>query len=154
MFKYLPHRHRLCDEPNHAHPPAAPTALEWKHPVDARQQLRPQISRRVSCPRGTKICAHCLWPGCLTPCPLLPASLRAPRRVRRQHTEIAVPMLARRWYQCRNPIQKLTCAQSTQVMHIWNAINRGLDAFHTCLDLQGHKFRPKAGLMQITAVEP
>ncbi len=24
---------------------------------------------------------------------------------------VAVPMLARRWYQCRNPIQKLTCAQ-------------------------------------------
>ena len=29
----------------------APAALERKHPVDARQQLWPQISRRVSCPR-------------------------------------------------------------------------------------------------------
>ena len=36
MFQYLPHRRRLCDEPNQAHPPAA---LERKHPVDARQQL-------------------------------------------------------------------------------------------------------------------
>ena len=109
MFKYLPHRRRLCDEPNQAHPPAAPATLEWKHPVDARQQLCPQISRPVSCPRGTKICAHCLWLGCLTPRPQLPASLRhhlrAPRRVRRQHPEVAVPMLARRWYYCRNPIR-------------------------------------------------
>ena len=30
---------------------AAPAALERKHPVDARQLLRPQISRRVSAPR-------------------------------------------------------------------------------------------------------
>ncbi len=69
----------------------------------------------MSRPRGAKICAHCLWPGCLTPRPQLPASLRhqqrPPRRVRRQHSKVAVPMLARRWYQCRNPIQKLTCAQ-------------------------------------------
>ena len=103
----LHHRQRLCDEPNQAHPPTAPTALEWKHPVDARQQLSPQISRRVSCPRGTEIFAHCRWPGCLTPRPRLPASLRhnlrTPRRVRRQHIEVAVLMLARRWYQCRNP---------------------------------------------------
>ena len=94
---------------------AAPATLEWKHPVDAHQQLCPQISRRVSCPRGAKICAHCLWPGCLAPRPRLPASIcrhqRPPRRVRRQHAKVAVPMLARRWYQCRNPIQKLTCAQ-------------------------------------------
>ena len=80
MFQYLPHRRRLCDEPNHAHPPAVPAALERKHPVDARQQLRPQISRRVSCPRCAKICAHCLWPGCLTPRPRLPASLRPTKR--------------------------------------------------------------------------
>ena len=114
MFKYLPHRRWLCDEPNQAHPPAAPAALERKHPVDARQQLCPQISRRVSCPRCAKICALCLWPGCLAPRPQLPASIcrhqRPPRRVRCQHPEVAVPMLGRRWYQCRNPIQKLTCA--------------------------------------------
>ena len=94
MFQYLPRRRRLCDEPNEAHPPAA---LEWKHPVDACQQLCPQISRRVSCPRGAKICAHCLWPGCFAPRPQLPAGLhhhlRAPRRVRRQHPKVAVPML-------------------------------------------------------------
>ena len=133
-----------------------------KHRFRSSQLLQSSSPAAVSAPgvlpAWPKICEHCLWPGCLTPCPRLPASLRhhlrAPRRVRRQHTEIAVPMLARRWYQCRNPIQKLTCAQSTQVMHIWNAINRGLDAFQTCLSLQGHKLRPKAGLMQITAVEP
>ena len=71
--------------------------------------------RQVSGPRGAKICAHCLWPGCLPPRPQLPAGLRhhlrAPRRVRRQHPKVAVPMLARRWYQCRNPIQKLASAQ-------------------------------------------
>ena len=39
MFQYLPHRRRLCDEPNQAHPPAALAALEWKYPVDTRQQL-------------------------------------------------------------------------------------------------------------------
>jgi len=115
MFKYLPHRRRLCDEPNQAYSPAAPATLEWKHPVDVRQQLCPQISRRVSCPRCARICAHCLWPGCLTPRPRTPASIcrhqRAPGRVRRQHPEVAVPMLARLWYQCRNPIQKLACAQ-------------------------------------------
>ena len=51
--------------------------------------------------------------GALLPAPgFRPAwcHLRAPRRVRRQHPEVAVPMLARRWYQCRNPIQKLACA--------------------------------------------
>ena len=42
MFQYLPHRRRLRDEPNQVHPPATPTALERKHQVDARQQLRPQ----------------------------------------------------------------------------------------------------------------
>ena len=61
------------------------------------------------------ICAHYLWQRCLAPRPGLPASLRrhlrAPRRVRHQHSKVAVPMLARRWYQARNPIQKLTCAQ-------------------------------------------
>jgi len=39
MFQYLPHRRRLCDEPNQAHPPAAPVTLERKYPVFARQQL-------------------------------------------------------------------------------------------------------------------
>ena len=34
-----PHRRRLCDKANQAHPPAAPAALERKHPVDAHQQL-------------------------------------------------------------------------------------------------------------------
>ena len=43
MFQYLPHRRRLCDEPYQVHPPAAPAALERKHPVDARQQLRFQL---------------------------------------------------------------------------------------------------------------
>ena len=33
-------------------PAPAPAALERKHPIDARQQLRPQISRQVSCPRN------------------------------------------------------------------------------------------------------
>ena len=42
--------------------------------------------------------------------PNFAAPLAAPRRVRRQHSKVAVPMLARRWRQCRNPIQKLTCA--------------------------------------------
>ena len=36
---------------NYSHLPNQ-TALERKHPIDARQQLRPQISRRVSCPRN------------------------------------------------------------------------------------------------------
>ena len=51
------------------------------------------------------------------PCSPPPASghLRhhqhAPQRVTRQHSKVAVPMLARRWYQCPNPIQKLTFAQ-------------------------------------------
>ena len=45
MFQYLPHRRRLCDEPYQVHPPAAPAALERKHSVDARYQLRPHIAR-------------------------------------------------------------------------------------------------------------
>ena len=69
MFKYLPHRRRICDEPNHAHPPAAPTAREWKHPLDARQQLCPQVSRRVSCPRGTKSVRTVFGRGALLPAP-------------------------------------------------------------------------------------
>ena len=52
MFQYLPHRRRLCDEPYQVHPPAAPAALQRKHPVDARQQLRPHIARPLSRPRG------------------------------------------------------------------------------------------------------
>ena len=57
-------------------PAPAPAALERKHPVDARQQVCPQLSRRVSCRQGAKIRAHCLWPGYLAPRPRLPASLR------------------------------------------------------------------------------
>ena len=38
--------------------PATPAAFERKHPVDARQQLCPQISRRVSAPRSAA-----LYPG-------------------------------------------------------------------------------------------
>ena len=115
MFQYLPHRCRFFDERNQAHPPAAPAALVRSHPVVARQLLCPQISRRMSCPRSAAVCAHCLWPGCLALGRQLPASLRrhlrAPRRVRRQHPKVALPMLAWRRYQCRNPIQKLACAQ-------------------------------------------
>ena len=124
MFQYMPHHRRFCDEPNQAHAPATPAALEWKHPIDARQQLCPQISRRVSCPRGTKICAHCLWPGCLTP-----RHQRPPQRVRCQHSKVAVPMLARWWYRCRNPIQKLACAQALAVKRqAFGALARTLNA--------------------------
>ena len=76
MFQYLPHRRRLWDEPYQVHPPAAPAALQRKHPVDARQQLRPHIVR-----------------------------------VRRQYPKVALPMLARRRYQRRYPIQKFAGAQ-------------------------------------------
>ena len=142
IFKYLPHRRRLCDEPNQAHPPAAPAAVERKHAVNARQQLCPQISRRVSCPRHAKICAHCLCPGCLTPRPRLPANIcrhqRPPRRVRRQHPEDAVPMLARRWYQYPNPIQKLTCAQPR--------FNRSLLLLLRYVPLQRRPLQPVAHL--------
>lgn len=89
----------LCEKANQALPPATPAAFKCKHPVKAHQQLRPQMSRWVSCPRGAAISAHGLWPGRL-----------APRRVRRQHSKVAVSMLARRWYQWRDPIQKLACA--------------------------------------------
>ena len=116
MRQYLSHRRRLCDKANQAHPPAAPAALEREHPVDARQQLRPQISRRVSALRSAAVCIRCLWPRWLTPRSQLPPSLRRhqfpPRRDRRQHPKVAVPMLARWRYQLRNPIQKLACAQS------------------------------------------
>ena len=87
-------------------------ALRWQTPRRCAPPTVPTISCRVSCPRGAIICAHCLWPVCLAPRPRLPASLRhqrPPRRFRRQHPEVAVPILARRWYQCRSPIQTLTC---------------------------------------------
>lgn len=42
-FQYLPHRRRQCVEPNQAHLPAAPAAIERKQPVDARWQLCPQV---------------------------------------------------------------------------------------------------------------
>ena len=83
----------------HRHIPvsAAPAALVRSHPLDARQQLCAQISRRVSCPRSAAVCAHCLWPGRLAPGHQLPANLhrhqRAPRRVRRQHPKVEVPFL-------------------------------------------------------------
>ena len=64
----------------------------------------------------TETCPHRLWSRRLATRPRLQASLRRqlrpPQRVRRKHPEVAVPMLARRWYQCRNPIQKLACAQA------------------------------------------
>ncbi len=37
------------------------------HPVHARQQLRPQIRRALSSPRGAGNYLHRLWPGCLAP---------------------------------------------------------------------------------------
>ena len=115
MFQYLPHRRRLCDEPCQVHPPAAPAALERKHPVDARQQLRPHIARPLSRPRGADNFAHQLWPGCLSPRHQLPAGLRRhqrpPRRVRRQYPNVALPMLARQRYLRRYPIQKFAGAQ-------------------------------------------
>ena len=80
MFQYLPHRRRLCDEPDQVHPPAAPAALERKHPVDARQQLRPHIARSLSRPRGAGNFAYRLWPGCLAPRCQLPAGLRRNQR--------------------------------------------------------------------------
>ena len=103
MRQYLSHRSRLCDKANQAHPPAAPAALERKHPVDARQQLCPQLSRRVSAPRSAAVCIRCLWPRGFAPRRQLPPSLRRdqrpPPRVRRQHPKVAVPMLAQWWYQ-------------------------------------------------------
>ena len=115
MFQYLPHRNRLCDEPNQAHPPAAPATLERKQPVDARQPPRPQTARPLSGPRGAGNFAFRLWPGCLAPRRQLPAGLRRhqrpPRRVRRQYPKVAVPMLVRRRYNRRYPIQKIASAQ-------------------------------------------
>ena len=64
MFQYLPYRRRLCDESYQAHPPAAPSALESTHPVDARWQLRPQIAHPLFGPRGAGNYAHRLWPAC------------------------------------------------------------------------------------------
>ena len=52
-----------------AHPPAAPAALERKHPVDAREALHQQISRRVSCPRGAKSVRTVFGRGALLPAP-------------------------------------------------------------------------------------
>ena len=110
MFQYLPHRRRLCDEPYQVHPPVTPAALECKHPVDARQQLRPHIARPLSRPRGAGNSAHRLCPGCLAPRRKLPAGLRRhqrpPRRVRRQYPKVALPMPAWRRHQRRYPIQK------------------------------------------------
>ena len=115
MFQYLPHRRWLCDEPYRVHPPTAPAALERKHPVDARQQLRPHIAHPLSRPRGAGNFAQRLWPGCLAPRRQLPAGLRRhqrpPRRVRHQYPKEAVLMLARRRYQRRYPIQKFAGAQ-------------------------------------------
>ena len=94
---------------------AAPAALERKHPVDTRQQLRPHIARYLSRPRGAGNFAYRLWPGCLAPRRQLPAGLhrhqRPPRRVRRQYPKVAVPMLARRRYQHRYSIRKLAGTQ-------------------------------------------
>ena len=113
----LPRRRRLSDEPNQGHPPAIPAALQRKHPVlNARQQLRPKIARPPSGPRGADNHTHLLWLGCLTPRRQLPAGLRRhrrpPRRVRRQYPKVAVPMLARRWYQRRYPISKIAGAHT------------------------------------------
>ena len=59
----------------HLRPPAT-AALERKHPVEALQQLRPQISRRVSTLRRGAACIQCLWPRWITPRRQLPPSLR------------------------------------------------------------------------------
>ncbi len=97
MRQYLSHRRRLCDKANQVHPPAAPGELERKHPVDARQQVRPRISRQESAPRSAAVCTHCLWPRWLTPRSQLPPGLRRhqfpPRRVRCQHPKVAVRCL-------------------------------------------------------------
>ena len=121
MFQYLPHLRRLCDEPNQARPPAAPAALERKHPVDARQQRqRPLVRSR---PRGAGTVAHRLWQGSLAARRQLPVGpsrhQRPQRRVRRQYPKVAIAMLmlARRRYQRRYPIQKSAGAQAT-----WNVI--------------------------------
>ena len=119
MFQYLPRRRRLCDEPYQVHPPAAPAALERKHSVDARYQLRPHIARPLSRPRGAGNFAQRLWPGCFAPRRQQPAGLcrhqRPPRRVRRQYPKVAVPILARRRYQRRYPIQNFAGAQAKTV---------------------------------------
>jgi hypothetical protein len=62
MPQYLSHRRRLCDKANQAHPPAAPAALERKHPVDARQQLCQAIKRspqQCAAARQVKILECC-----------------------------------------------------------------------------------------------
>ena len=48
MFQYLPHHRRFCDEPNQAHAPAAPAALERKHPVDRASNCAHKY--RAGCP--------------------------------------------------------------------------------------------------------
>ena len=59
--------------------------------------------RRVSASRSAAVCIRCLWPRWLKPRRQLPPSLRRhqfpPRRVRRQHPKVVVPMLARWRYQ-------------------------------------------------------
>ena len=125
MRQYLSHRRRLCDKANQAHPPAAPAALERKHPVDAHQQLCPQISRWESAPRSAAVCTHCLWPRWLTPRSQLPPSLRRhqfpPRRVRRQHPKVVVPMLARWRYQKAQPDPE-TRLRSVAVQSVFAAL--------------------------------
>ncbi|MCG3770662.1 MAG: hypothetical protein JW384_01816 [Nitrosomonadaceae bacterium] len=129
MFRYLPHRRRLCDEPYQVHPSAAPAALQRKLPVDARQQLRPHTARSLSRPRGAGNFAHRLWPGCLAPRRQLPAGLRRhqrpPRRVRRKYPKVALPMLAWQRYQRRYPIQKFVATQPQLTsLTVYRQVNR------------------------------
>ena len=114
MFQYLPHGRRICYEPKQLHPPAALAALERKHPIDARQQLHPQIERPLSGPHVAGNFAHRLWPDCLAR-RQLPTGIRCqqrqPQQVRRQYSKVAQLKLAQRRYQRRYPIQKVAGAQ-------------------------------------------
>ena len=74
-----------------------PTIRNWQPtPLAARRQCPIHTNPRSAAPATS---------------PNFAAPLDAPRRLRRQHPEVAVPMLARRRHRCFNAIQKLGCAQ-------------------------------------------
>ena len=56
MFQYLQHRRRLCCEPNQAHPPAAPTALdEYEATYEVAPELRKTGARHEALRDGARI---------------------------------------------------------------------------------------------------
>jgi hypothetical protein len=123
--RILPDLRALGDEGDQAHLPTAQRAQQREHFVDTGDQHRPQVMRLrafgwrrfglggLAWPSGTALGAPSVMlagSACTTTCLAGAASCHrrsSERRIRCQHTKIAVAVGARRWHQRGNAVYQL-----------------------------------------------